>query len=56
MILPKIKFVKKQKTYHLFHLQGFAEKITNTLDCLASSETSFMKGANADINEELVFS
>jgi len=36
--------------------QGSAEEIANTVACLASSETSFMTGANVDINGGLVFS
>lgn len=36
--------------------QGTAEEIANTVACLASSETSFMTGANVDINGGLIFS
>lgn len=36
--------------------QGSAEEIANTVACLASSETSFITGANIDINGGLVFS
>lgn len=36
--------------------QGTAEEIANTVACLASSETSFMTGANVDINGGLAFS
>jgi len=36
--------------------QGSAEEIANTVACLASSETSFMTGANVDINGGLAFS
>jgi len=36
--------------------QGSAEEIANTVACLASSETSFMTGANVDINGGLIFS
>ncbi len=36
--------------------QGTAEEIANTVACLASEETSFMTGANVDINGGLAFS
>ncbi|GAB5472490.1 MAG: SDR family NAD(P)-dependent oxidoreductase [Maribacter sp.] len=36
--------------------QGSAQEIANTVACLASSETSFMTGANVDINGGLAFS
>ncbi|MDB4293357.1 glucose 1-dehydrogenase [Maribacter sp.] len=36
--------------------EGSAEEIANTVACLASSETSFMTGANVDINGGLAFS
>ena len=36
--------------------QGSAEEIANTVACLASSNTSFMTGANVDVNGGLVFS
>lgn len=36
--------------------QGSADEIANTVACLASSETSFMTGANLDINGGLIFS
>jgi len=36
--------------------QGTAEEIANTVACLASDETSFMTGANIDINGGLAFS
>ncbi len=36
--------------------QGSAEEIANTVACLASSETSFITGANVDINGGLAFS
>ncbi|TMM56731.1 SDR family oxidoreductase [Maribacter algarum] len=36
--------------------QGTADEIANTVACLASSETSFMTGANVDINGGLIFS
>ncbi|MGI9545693.1 MAG: SDR family NAD(P)-dependent oxidoreductase [Flavobacteriaceae bacterium] len=36
--------------------EGTAEEIANTVACLASSETSFITGANIDINGGLVFS
>lgn len=36
--------------------EGTAEEIANTVACLASSETSFMTGANVDINGGLAFS
>lgn len=36
--------------------QGTAAEIANTVACLASSETSFMTGANVDINGGLAFS
>lgn len=36
--------------------EGTAEEIANTVACLASSETSFITGANIDINGGLAFS
>lgn len=36
--------------------EGSADEIANTVACLASSETSFMTGANVDINGGLAFS
>lgn len=36
--------------------EGSAEEIANTVACLASSETSFITGANIDINGGLAFS
>ncbi len=36
--------------------EGSAEEIANTVACLASSETSFMTGANVDVNGGLAFS
>ena len=36
--------------------QGSAEEIANTVACMASSETSFMTGANVDVNGGLAFS
>jgi 3-oxoacyl-[acyl-carrier protein] reductase len=36
--------------------EGSSEEIANTVACLASSETSFMTGANVDINGGLAFS
>lgn len=36
--------------------QGSADEIANTVACLASSETSFMTGANVDVNGGLAFS
>lgn len=36
--------------------EGTADEIANTVACLASSETSFMTGANIDINGGLAFS
>jgi 3-oxoacyl-[acyl-carrier protein] reductase len=38
------------------HREGKAEEVANQVACLASSETSFVTGANIDINGGLAFS
>ena len=36
--------------------QGNADEVANVVACLASSETSFVTGANIDVNGGLAFS